>query len=326
MVGSPVSPPASNPKPLGLGHRRYGWRYLAQLGARRGPALWVKHSPTFIGLLCWALLGESRAAVRTNLRMPLGRRPFLREQRDVAQTFVNYAHCLAESLALGRPDLPAVNGAVSLSEELRQLLTSKRGFVLVTAHSGAWDVAAARLCNEWNREVLLVMGPETDPRAVDLQDGQRRQSGLKVVRTSSDPLQSLALLAHLRAGGIVAIQIDRLPPGVQSTAVQLFKRSFRLPLGPFRLAEVAGVPLVPVFVARRAFLDCEIVGGPLLRVPRRAGAEEVSVVAQRVADCLEGFLHRWPTQWFDFNPRVDSRETATTLTPAMPASTKAVSR
>ena len=79
-------------------------RRLAYAGARYGPRLWLRHSPPLFGLAFGTALPKVRAAVRRNLRLVHGKRPALIEQLDVARTFTQYAHCLAEALAMDRPE------------------------------------------------------------------------------------------------------------------------------------------------------------------------------------------------------------------------------
>ena len=79
-----------------------GLRKLAYWGARYGPTAFVRYSPTVIGVTFAALLPELRSRVRRNLRRVRGATHPVMETMDVVRTFVEYAHCLAESLGAER--------------------------------------------------------------------------------------------------------------------------------------------------------------------------------------------------------------------------------
>src|SRR5687768_16192095 len=79
-------------------------RRLAYAGARYGPRFWLKYSPPFFGVALGTALPKARAQVLYNLRLVHGERGGLSEGLDVARTFSDYAHCLAESLAMERPE------------------------------------------------------------------------------------------------------------------------------------------------------------------------------------------------------------------------------
>ena len=113
------------------------------------------------------------------------------------------------------------------------------------------------------------MQPERDARAQMLQDGARDRAGIRVVNIGKSPLDSLPLLAHLRQGGVVAVQIDRLPKGMRARQAELFGEPWLLPEGPLLLASVSGAPIVPTFTRRIGYMKYEVVCAPAIHLPRR---------------------------------------------------------
>ncbi|MEZ4223889.1 MAG: lysophospholipid acyltransferase family protein [Polyangiaceae bacterium] len=215
------------------------------------------------------------------------------------RTFVEYAHCLAESLASGRREARAARCSFK-EPSLPAALSASHGIVVVTAHAGAWDAAAPLLARDFARPVTVVMRPEVGRGARKIHDGVRRRAGVQIVHVGCDATDPLPLLSSLRSGGVVAFQLDRVPPGVRSLKVPLFGRTAAVPEGPFRMAALARVPVLPLFVRRVAAFDYEIWGGPLLRLERRASQGELSAVAARAVWELERFIRAHPSQWFCF--------------------------
>jgi len=278
------------------------WRRLAYAGARWGPGPWLRLSPPAFGLAFALALPDARRAVRRNLRRVLGERGRLEEGLDIASTFSAYARCLAESLAGDRPEALAARRRLRRGAALFDELKNGRGMVVVTAHTGAWDVGARLLASDFGARLAVVMVREPNESARSLHDEIRQRSGVEVVHVGEHPLDGLPLLRHLRSGGVVAAQLDRQSPSARSIEVQLFDRPFRVPEGPFSLAARAGVPVVPMFSRRVGFFDYEFSVGPALELPRRPTALELGSAAQRSAEEMERFIRAHPTQWFHFEP------------------------
>jgi KDO2-lipid IV(A) lauroyltransferase len=170
----------------------------------------------------------------------------------------------------------------------------------VTAHTAGWDAVGPVLGGFYDLELVLVMRAEADRDARELHDSARRSGGLCIAHVGDDPLASLPLLAKLRKGSVVAMQIDRAPPGMRVRRVRLFGREGGMPEGPIRLAQLSGAPILPVFCARLGPRSYVAEASPPLFVARRADEGRIDVVAQELADLLTRFVRRHPTQWFHF--------------------------
>jgi len=279
--------------------RASGLRRLAYAGARYGPTVWVRYSPALFGLAFACALSRERRTVRENLRRIRGPRSLAREAFDVGRTFVEYAHCLAESLGMDRDEARRATPVVRGEEHLSHVIGLGRGAVIATAHVGAWDTAAFWLGRDRPVDVLVVMAPEADRGSRALHDAVRRRAGVRVVHADADPLTALPLLGHLRRGGFVAVQMDR-PAGVNTIEAELFRAPFVVPEGPFRLASLSRAPLLPVFSRRIGYFRYEIDVRAPIWLPARPRADDLRAGAARVLAELEGFLQKNPTQWFHF--------------------------
>jgi KDO2-lipid IV(A) lauroyltransferase len=144
------------------------------------------------------------------------------------------------------------------------------------------------------------MEPERDAGARRFHDELRERAGVKVAHAGDDPLAALPLLRDLKDKGIVALLCDRTPPGMKTFDVSLFDRPGKIPQGPFRLAQLSGAPVVPLFCARSGFRSYHVVVRPPIVVPRRATPEELDAAAQAVASAMTDFVRAYPTQWFHF--------------------------
>jgi KDO2-lipid IV(A) lauroyltransferase len=277
------------------------WRKLARFGAARGPEWWVRYSPQFFGWAAALAVPKARRAVRGNLRRIVGKRGPFREALDVARTFSTYAGCLAEVLSADSKNQRRPTAILHGELNVEQALAPGRGIVLVTAHTAGWEMLGPVLHREHRhgRDVVMVMTPEPDEEARRLHDDARTAVGNRVAHVG-DPFASLSLLRDLRKGAIVALQLDRVPPGMKTRAVTFMGQPGVIPEGPLRLSAVSGAPVFPLFSARTAYREYVIDARPPIFVPRRATEEELDAIAQRLADELARFLRAHPTQWFDF--------------------------
>jgi phosphatidylinositol dimannoside acyltransferase len=275
------------------------FRRLAHWGALSGPRSLVRFSPKPIGAAFGLALPALRRRIIRNLRRVYGTRSALREQLDAIDTLSNYAACFAEAIASGRADV-APRLAVRGEERLRAALAAG-GVVLVTAHIGPWELTAQLLGSERSADVMLVMEREQNAEARELQDHHRGERGLRVLHIGEHPTDALPLIAHLKKGGVAALQLDRVPPSGRVLAVSLFGEPFGVPEGPFRLASLSGAQLLPVFARRLGFFEYELEISEPISLARRPSAEQLQAGAQQAVSAMQAFVAQCPTQWFHFS-------------------------
>lgn len=290
----------------GFAHDAAFWRRLARFGAAYGPEWWLRYSPSIFGWGAALAVPHARHAVRANLRRVRGERGFVRDVYDVARTFQTYAGCLAEVLSNGSKNERMPDAILHGEDHIVAALGKGTGVVLVTAHTAGWEIVGPLLSRERGRPLVMVMASEADEQARKLHDDARRASGLRIAR-ADDPFGTLGLLHELRRGSVVALQIDRVRPGLRARAVTLLEAPGSIPEGPLRLAAASGAPIVPVFSARRGYRSYAIDVRPPLFLPRRPSEAELDTCAQTIADELGNFLRAHPTQWFDFGEGIGAK-------------------
>ncbi|WP_437738150.1 LpxL/LpxP family acyltransferase [Sorangium sp. So ce1335] len=277
------------------------WRRALTAGVTRGPEPWVRHSPPVFGVLFAAALPELRRRVEQNLRRVRGPRSRVADMLDSAEVFATYGSCITEALLLASGRGYAVQRRTRGVEHYHACAAPGRGIIMVTAHTGGWDIAGQILGVVHPEGVMLAMQRERDPEARAIQDAARQRAGVQVAHIGDGPLDALPLLSHLRRGGVVAMQIDRVPPGMRSREVPFLGARWRAPEGPIALASMSGAPILPVFTHRKGFLDYEAVVSPPIWVARRASEEERDRAAAAMMGAMERFLRAHPTQWFHFS-------------------------
>ena len=180
------------------------------------------------------------------------------------------------------------------------------GFIVLTAHMGSYDVAAAVFAEKFGRKVKAVRAPEPTEelqafRKVEL-EGQAGDS-LSIAYNTSDGFLGIDLIRALSDGNAVAIQGDRVLFDVAPARCRLTSGAvLRVPKGPFALAMAARVPMIPVFVLRTGPSQFRIVCGKLFSCTRTGRDKDAGIRAaiQEWAASLEPVILENSTQWFVF--------------------------
>lgn len=179
-------------------------------------------------------------------------------------------------------------------EHLQAVFATTQGCIAATAHLGNWDLAG-RLLSTYGRPVHVLMAPEQAAGVQALVRQRGEQTGLHFV-TATGPTVFVHLLTALRRGEIVAVQMDRATGHRSDCLVPFFGAPAPFPLGPFRLAAAAQVPVLPCFCVLRPDRRYDIFVEPVIPVER--GHEEAAL--QDMVRVLERYIAMAPDQWCNF--------------------------
>ncbi len=277
------------------------WRKAFRAGVSWGPEPFIRYSPLVFGVLFGAAMGDVRGRVLANLRRVHGPRPLHVELAEVAQVFMNFACSMTDAFAIAEGRRHMLVAERKHDEHFTAALAEGRGVIAATAHTGGWQVAPSLVKQHHpEAEMVIVMNHERDERAQRIQDGARDRAGIRLIHVGRNPLDALPLLHHLRRGGVVAMQVDRLPEGMRGRQVSFFGKPWSIPEGPLQLAALSGAPIVPSFSRRLGYMAYDILSLPPVRVSRRPDAATLDKGAQELAFAMESFVRENPTQWFHF--------------------------
>ncbi len=271
-------------------------RRAARFGAVEMPDAFARYSPPLIGAMFALALPSKRARVADNLRW-VGARADL---GDTVAVFARYALVLTEAFAASAGRRDPIVARVIGDDRFQKAKARGRGVIIATAHTSGWYAAGPILGSVYDEEVVIVMQPERDASAQALQDQAKQSMGMRIVHVGADPLAAMPLLAHLKKGGVVAMQMDRVPAGQRAVDVTLSGRPFQIPEGPFALAAVSGAPLLLVVGRRTGHHAYEIEAGEPIVLERRPSRDQIQGAAQALASQIERYVRAHPRDWFHF--------------------------
>jgi len=262
--------------------------------------IWIEPAAMAWWSVFFLLWGPGRRGVMRNLSAILPGSLAVTNFFRCYRVFWNYAWTIADNIRL--KELRVIPDWEFEGWEHFQAMQSNGGAILLTAHMGSYDLGAQLFSEMSAREIVIVRAPETDPetRAFEEKHGT---AGVRVEFNTQAGALALDLLETLRSGGIIAIQGDRVTPGLSVLQAPLFGKSTPFPAGPFALAMSARVPIYPIFVVRAGRRRYRLIARPPIEVVRtRNRDEDFARAAGKWTAELEELIRRSWFQWFHFEP------------------------
>jgi len=189
------------------------------------------------------------------------------------------------------------NGFEQLNE-----LDPKQGFVLLTAHTGNWQIAMTVL-ERLGRTVHLLMRPEDNPAVQESLRVQEENDQIKIISVDGPMGGMVETMQALGRGDIVSIMGDR-HYGSRSVPVEFFGETARFPCAAFTIAASAHCPVVTLLSSKENtqtyhvdIADC--FSPEWTRI--KPQEEQLQPWTQRFASVLENYLRERPFQCFLFH-------------------------
>lgn len=279
------------------------WRKLLRWAVLNNP-LWLE--PVIMGVWTFLFLlwGPGRRGVMRNLTAILPGSWAVTNFFRTYLVFWNFASTLSDNVRF--KELRIAPDWEFAGVEHFEALTRGGGAIILTAHMGNYDLGAYLFAEESNRQIVMVRAPETDPRTRAYEEalhGRTASSGVRIDFSTRASDLALDLIDALQRGEIIAIQGDRVTPGITTLPATLFGKSIEVPAGPFALSMTARVPIYPLFIVRLGRRRYRlIVSEPFDVVRTRDRAEAFDrAVAIWTAE-LERVVRQGWFQWFTFQP------------------------
>ena len=284
------------------------WRRALRIGVLNTPS-WIEAVAIGSSSLFFLLWGPGRRGVMRNLRAikpgSWGVINFFRAYR----VFWNFAWSIADT-ARFREDGTMPDWEFDGVEHYEKLRALEGGAIILTAHMGSYDLGAHVFSSTSNRRIVMVRAPEIDPETQAFEQAQQERSRTEALRIDFNTKASelaLELLHAIQKGDLVAIQGDRVTPGIATLPATLFGEPARIPAGPFALAMAARVPIFPMFIMRAGRRRYRLLTCAPIHVERRSRHrdEDIQAAAEQWSRQLEEVIARGWYQWFAFESFAD---------------------
>ena len=273
--------------------------YLGYLAARLATALLPRNAAylvaTWVAGVWWFL----SPAVRRNLDRNLALIPALRDSRALRtavahRTVRNFAVAVTDFLRLPRLNAANLDQVVAVEDfhEIKRLLAD-RPAVLVTAHLGNWEIAAAGAALV-GIDLSVIVWDHPDPRVAAIFRRRREAKGLKVMSVRGAARSMPAVVGT----SSIALAGDRDFTG-QGMPASFLGAPTTVPHAYAALASSRGIPVIPVFCLRLGDGRYHLFREPPL-TPRPA-ADDAEFIVDRVLRAAEKYVEKYPEQWYRFD-------------------------
>lgn len=255
-----------------------------------------------VTLLIWLLARAPRRAVCANLKALKPEFGRLRNAHASYRVFLQFALTYLDRLShlhFGEE----VEWDVPEKARFDALREHPGGVLVFTVHSGNYDLGAAVFAQRFGRALHMVRAPERSEglqelRAAELRGVARDNPLLHIHYNESASHLGLELCRRLQAGEAVAVQGDRVIIDVSGVEMCHDGVRYCIPRGPLVLAEIARVPVWPIFLLRLGRMRYRIhIGEPFCDGRERVRADEVG---RRWLPLLHAFVSEHWDQWFVF--------------------------
>src|SRR2546430_3990537 len=191
---------------------------------------------------------KARRTLERNLRIAM---PELSESELKAvayRNFQNHSKAYADLMRLPVARVEQLEGLLHVEgiEHLEAARSRGKGVMVISAHMGSWEVAAAI----WSSTIAPVslFAEELEPRELfDWYRRTRARLGISVLPATRSGLRKVLEALDANEMVVTAIDRDMLGTGLE---VEVFGRPARIPEGPAASALKRGTPLLPVCVLR----------------------------------------------------------------------------
>jgi KDO2-lipid IV(A) lauroyltransferase len=216
-------------------------------------------------------------------------------RKSVARATVrNFALAVTDFLCLPRLNSENLHRLAAV-EDFREMkcLLAGRPAILVTAHLGSWEMAAAAAALV-GIDLNVIVWDHRDRRVAAIFRRRREAKGLKVMSVRS-AARSMPTAIETSS---VALAGDRDFTG-QGMPVSFLGAATTVPSAYAALAASRGVPVIPVFCVRlddgkyHLFHEAPI-------VPGQAAGDGRAIVEQ-VIRYFEKYVEKYPEQWYRFD-------------------------
>ncbi len=200
-------------------------------------------------------------------------------------------------------------------EYLDRALNQKHGVLVLSAHTGNWELGITvlpALGYPLNVVVKTIRNVAVRERVTRI----RRSFGLKEIPARGGYRMCLRAL---RNNEVIGFVLDQNMTRAEGVFVEFFGRPACTTPGLAHLAAVSGAPVLPVFLERlpdgRHRYNCF----PPLVPPSGRHPDALKEATQRYTRTIEKFVREHPDQWIWIHRRWKTRPLPTSETPTLPA-------
>lgn len=221
----------------------------------------------------------------------------------VFRLFWSFAVILLERASVGITGEFAMTGSEKCTAAIRALLREGKGLIVLSAHTGAWQLALAGLCAHTRVHIVHPRNAGDNDRHFFEHAPDKNAYPISIIDPGDGFGGFVAMAAALHKGEIVCLMGDRMAEGERTGLVTGFMGGEAVfPGSAYRLASVTGAPVAVVYTTRTGPRRFTSRCAAVLRIPpkRDCSLERLRGFASLYAATLEDYVREYPYQFFNF--------------------------
>ena len=272
-----------------------GFRVL-QWVMERLPRRWAYALAIVVARFAFRLAPAARRRLEFNLRRALPEAGPREIRRLAWRNFRNHSKAYADLMQLPRARVEQLRPLLRLEgvENLEMALAQGKGVLVVSAHMGSWEIAAA-IWSATIAPVALFAEELEPPELYGWYRATRQRLGISVLPLNRSGLRQVVQALEANEMVVTAIDRDILGTGLE---MDFFGHPARIPSGPAAIALKRGTPLLPVAVWRLPDDTYQARGWPpIFAKPTGDKAADERRVTTQLVRHLEEIIREHPEQW-----------------------------
>ncbi len=201
-----------------------------------------------------------------------------------------------------------ISGAVNFKfdfigrDKLNELYDSDKGFILLTAHAGNWQLAMTEL-DQFKKKISLVIKAENNEAVQKALNINKKNNIFGIISPEEHLGGVVPVIKELSEGNIVSYMGDR-SYGFESVPINFMDDKANFPLGAFAIAAATKVPIVTALASKINSKTYKVDFTNIIKPEykgRKNKKNQLSEWVQEYADILNEFFKEYPYQCFLFH-------------------------
>ena len=262
---------------------------------------------SFLGSLVFYVSRREREKALEGLEYVLGNEKSLPQRMQIARRcFMHLGKNLTEILIMPSFSAAYLDKIVKVEglEKVRPLLEQKKGFLVVSAHLGNWELLAGYFGKKGYCPTVIGRRIYYDKYNDFLVDIRQKMGFMTLYR---DGVFRTAVRL-LKEGNFIAVLADQDVDSLDGVYIDFLGKPAYTPTGPAVLALTADVPLLPAFIVRDGNRHRILIDDFIYPVRTENKEKDILENTKAWSRVVESYIRRYPEQWVWVHRRWKTKE------------------